>query len=382
MSVEEKTQQASQESASRKLFKDWFDKDAATAMANQLTAVYNDFDQTLFKRKALHKINTLEFGDRVKQFSNALHATLPQPYPKAIKILVKSFPEQAVSAESVTDGWLQWPVGQFIADHGTDHFSESMQAMVSLTQQFSSEFAVRPFVARYPKETFRELGKLTCHPSEHVRRWCSEGTRTRLPWGSKLHALIDNPTPIWTILNKLIDDESLYVRRSVANSINDLSKDHPEQVLQKCAKWKKPNHPHRDWIIKHGLRGLIKAGNSEALRLTGFSAPEKITASLSVQPKTVNRGDSVQLKAQIANHSKKPQSLMIDYIVHYVRKNDIKNEKVFKWKTIELAAGKTIDLSKKQPMKITTTRALYEGVHNVDIQINGSRLATAKFKLT
>ncbi len=367
--------------STNKLFKDWFDKSAAAAMADQMSAVYKDFDQKAFRRLALNNIQTLEFNDRVKQFANALHQTLPESYPKAIKIIIKSFPKLAVDSESVTDGWLQWPIGQFIAEYGTDHFDESMQAMIALTQRFSSEFAVRPFIVRYQKDTFKELLKLTDHSSEHVRRWCSEGTRTRLPWGIKLVKLVDNPAPIWPILNKLIDDESLYVRRSVANSINDLSKDHPDLVLKKCAQWKKKTTPERDWIIKHGLRGLIKAGNSEALALIGFSKPNKITANLSVSPKTIKLGESVQLSAMLENQSKKTQQLMIDYIVHYVRKNNVCNEKVFKWKSLELAAGESLELGKKHPMKTTTIRALYNGCHKVELQINGHRLADGQFTL-
>ncbi|MFK7994589.1 MAG: hypothetical protein AB8B87_10660 [Granulosicoccus sp.] len=375
------TSKSSDEASTRKQHKDWFDKAAANAMANQVAAVYNGFDQTAFKRKALKGINKLEFGDRVRQFSDALQQTLPPSYPKAIAILVKSLPTLSLDAESVTDGWLQWPVGQFIADYGTDHFDESMQAMVQLTQRFSSEFAVRPFIARYPKQTLDQLLSLTDHPSEHVRRWCSEGSRTRLPWGMKLHNVIDNPKPVWPILQKLLDDESQYVRRSVANNINDLSKDHPGLVIKKCTQWKKKTHPHRDWIIKHGLRGLIKAGNSEALKLTGFSAPQKITAQLSVSPKTIEVGGLVQLSASLTNNAKKTQALMIDYVVHYVRKNNVRNGKVFKWKTIELAAGESIALEKKQPMKTTSIRALYTGMHKVEIQVNGQRLAETQFQL-
>ena len=381
MVIKEKSINSSDESADRKLYKDYFDKAAAAAMANQVATVYKDFDKAAFKRAALRHINTLEFKDRVVQFSNALHQTLPSTYPKAIKILQKSFPKAPLSAESVMDGWLQWPVGQFIADYGVDHFDESMQAMVILTQKFSSEFAVRPFVERYPGKTLSALLDLTRHPDEHVRRWCSEGTRTRLPWGIKLHGLIKNPNPVWPILDKLIDDESLYVRRSVANNINDLSKDHPQQVLKKCAQWQKKNSAHRLWVIKHGLRGLIKAGNSDALDLVGYGKPENIVAELTISPTSIAIGKSVQLSTQLSNISTRSQSLMIDYVVHYVRKNNAKGGKVFKWKSLELAAGKSVTLSKKQAMKPATVRALYEGVHKVEVQVNGHRLAESEFLL-
>jgi len=367
--------------AERKQHKDWFDKAAAQALATQISDVHKGFDKSAFCRTALHKVQTLEFNERVKQFAAAMHQHLPAAYPKAIKILVKSLP-QPVDAKSVTDGWLQWPVGQFIADYGTEHLFESLDAMVEHTQRFSSEFAVRPFVERYPDKTFKYLLNLTDHPSEHVRRWCSEGTRTRLPWGAKLNKLIDDPTPVWNILDDLIDDESEYVRKSVANSINDLSKDHPQQVLKKCRQWKQKSKPARNWIIKHGLRTLIKQGDSAALELTGFGVPERLQVTLLLAPKKITSGESVEMQLGIESRSKKTQSLMIDYIVHYVRKNNVINEKVFKWKSLELAGGDTIKFVKKHPMKVTTVRALYKGRHKVEIQINGQRYADANFDFT
>ena len=363
----------------RKPYKDWFDKAAAVALATQIDTVHKGFDNKAFVRASVRNLESLEFNDRVKQFAAAMREHLPPAYPKAIKILVKSLPTMAAEAKSVTDGWLQWPVGQFIADYGTDHLYESLDAMVEVTQRFSSEFAVRPFVALYPDEVFEYLTKLTDHKSEHVRRWCSEGTRTRLPWGVKLHQLIKDPAPVWVILDQLIDDDSEYVRKSVANNINDLSKDHPQQVLKHCRQWKKKSKPRRDWIIKHGLRTLIKQGNTAALELTGFAPPSKLHVSLKVLDKKIQLGGSVGMQAIIENKSDKSQSLMVDYIVHYVRKNNVTNEKVFKWKSVELGSGDKLTLDKKHPMKETTVRALYKGRHKLEIQINGQRCADAHF---
>jgi len=334
----------------------------------------------LFKRHALRNIESLEFNDRVKQFSAALHVTLPESYPAAIALLVESLPEEA-SAASISDGWLQWPIGQFIADYGTDHFKESMHAMTELTQRFSSEFAVRPFVEKYPEKTFALLLRQTKHKSEHVRRWCSEGVRTRLPWGNKLHELIADPTPVLPILEALLDDESLYVRKSVANNINDLAKDHPQLVLKKCRTWQKKNRPNRDWIIRHGLRSLIKQGNSNALALIGFGKPDKLKVQLSVEPARIRIGQSVTLALTIKNNSKSSQSLMVDYVVHYVRKNDLVNEKVFKWKTVVVDAGSTEKLKKIHAMKKTTVRALYSGIHKLEVQVNGVRFSSSEFTL-
>ena len=354
----------------RKAFKDYFDRDAAQRIAAQIAGAFPDFDSKQFVRLATRKLDGLEFHGRIKQFSDAIAGTLPTSLPDALP-----------DCEQVTDGWLQWPIGQFIADHGIDHFDESMHAMIELTQRFSSEFAVRPFVEKFPTETFEKLLSLTDHPSPHVRRWCSEGVRTRLPWGRKLHHLIADPSPIWPILEKLKDDPELYVRRSVANNVNDLAKDHPQAVIGRCRKWSKQGSTDRDWVINHSLRTMVKDGHPEALAIIGFGPPKKLTAELRALPKRVNIGDSIELTADLSSEFSRSQKLLIDYAVHYVRKGGKTGVKVFKWKQVDLPARGAIKLTKKHAMRVTTIRALYPGTHKVELQINGERVAATKFDL-
>lgn len=262
----------------RKAFKDWFDKAAARVLAGQVAGAMPSFDQEQFIRLASRNLKALEFAGRVRQFSDALAATLPKPIPKALAVLTESLPPPLPDCEAVTDGWLQWPLGQFIADHGLEYFDASMEAMMELTQRFSSEYAIRPFVERYPEATFDRLLALTDDPNPHVRRWCSEGTRPRLPWGKKLQGLVADPTPIWPILEALKDDGELYVRRSVANNLNDIAKDHAPLVVQRCMAWSEDSNERRDWAIKHGLRSLIKAGKDK--RAAG-NQPSDSASSLS-----------------------------------------------------------------------------------------------------
>lgn len=297
----------------RKAFKDWFDKVAARALASQVAGALPSFDQDQFVRLASRNLRTLEFAGRVQQFSDALAVTLPKSVPKALAVLTESLPDPLPDCEAVTDGWLQWPVGQFIADHGLEYFDASMTAMIELTQRFSSEFAVRPFVEHHPKATFERLLALTDHSSPHVRRWCSEGARPRLPWGVKLRALVADPSPIWPILEALKDDDELYVRRSVANNLNDIAKDHAALVVQRCRDWSVGSNERRDWVIKHGLRLLIKAGNPEALAVIGFGPPQKLTATLSIRPKQVAVGGVVELSAHLETTSAQAQALIVDY---------------------------------------------------------------------
>lgn len=329
---------------------------------------------------ATRNLAKLEFADRIRQFSEALRSKLPESVPVALSILTESLPELLPDCEDVTDGWLQWPIGQFIADHGLDCYDESMSAMIELTQRFSSEFAVRPFVEKYPRPTFKKLLALTKHPSAHVRRWCSEGTRPRLPWGRKLRDLVANPNPIWPILEKLKDDPELYVRRSVANNLNDIAKDHPDIVVERCRAWLGKGDDNRQWLVRHALRSLIKAGHSEALALIGFGPPDKLRAKLRITPGRIGVGGSVEMRVEISSTAKKSQRLMVDYVVHYIRKSGT-SAKVFKWTAVDLAANGEVALKKRHSMKLSTIRALYPGVHKVELQVNGMRCAESRFRL-
>lgn len=367
--------------AEKKSHKDWFDRGAAKALAAQLAAADQKFDSKSFVKCCCKALGDLEFNARVKQFADAMAVSLNDDYPRAIAIVQKSLPEPLPDCKSVTDGWLQWPVGQFIADCGLDHFDESMQCMVELTQRFSAEFAIRPFVERYPDQTFEFLYSRVDDLNPHVRRWCSEGVRTRLPWGGNLKGLIADPSPIIPILEALKDDREIYVRKSVANSLNDLSKDHPALVLKLCKRWSKNSNDGRDWIIKQGLRALIKQGDSGALTLTGFKAPEKIVVSLGLNNKRIKIGDSVELQVSLENASQREQNLLLDYVVHYKAKGEKARFKVFKWKNFELAAGKTLTMKKLHPMKQTSVRALYPGMHTVKLQLNGHRMSSVEFEL-
>ncbi len=365
----------------KKAFKDWFDPAAAEALADQVASTAPSFDRSAFSRLATRDLENLEFNQRVRQFSDALRSTLPESIPETLAVLTESLPPPLPDCESVTDGWLQWPVGQFIADHGLDFFDESMAAMIELTQRLSSEFAVRPFVERYPEATFERLQELTRHPSAHVRRWCSEGTRPRLPWGKKLHFLVADPSPIWPILEALKDDAELYVRRSVANNLNDIAKDHPDLVVERCQAWSGDGGDPREWVIRHGLRTLIKNGDPAALAVVGFGPPERLRAELSASPASVEIGGEITLQARLDTTATRAQDLAVDYVVHYVRKNGKTSGKVFKWTTTQLPARGTITLEKRHPMRVTTVRKLYPGEHRVELQVNGVRVAETRFQL-
>ncbi len=366
--------------AEKKLFKDWFDAEAAGYLAAQIARVYPEFDGERFCRLATRDLEALEFSQRIRQFSEALSKLLPESPVGALDIVVRSLPEVLPGEESVTDGYLQWPLGQFIADRGVEHFEESFEAMIALTQRFSAEFAVRPFAERYQEQTLKRLLELTSHPSHHVRRWCSEGVRPRLPWGGHLKELMRDPAPLWPILEALKDDPSLYVRRSVANNLNDIAKDHPDLVAERCREWMKNAGPDRQWVVRHGLRSLVKSGHPGALEVMGFHPPREIEAELACSS-SVRIGQALNLSARLTNHAQKSQKLVVDFVLHYQRSKGKVSGKVFKWKNLSIGPGETTSLDKQHSMRKTTIRKLYPGLHRVELQVNGRQVAETEFEL-
>ncbi len=363
----------------KKLFKDWFDKSAAAQLATQIKTVHPAFDSKSFIKEATNELTKLEFQDRVWQFAHTLRSHLPSDTSTALSIIQKSLPPPLPDCESPTDGWLQWPIGHLISHYGLDNWDQSFQLMEKLTQSFTSEFAARPFIEQNQTKALQHLLQLTNHPNPHVRRWTSEASRPRLPWGKLLKNLIHDPSPILPILEQLKDDPELYVRRSVANNLNDIAKDHPNLVIQTCKAWQKTSDPNRTWLIKHALRTLIKDGHPEALELLGYHPPKDLETKLKTNPTKITIGQSLTLNTTII--SPKTTNLIIDFAIHFPRQNGKISRKVFKWKTATIEANTPLHLTKKQNFKQTSTRRLYPGSHKIDLQINGQTLTSTTITL-
>lgn len=364
-------------------FKDNFDHRAANELATQVYEAWDAFDRDSFLKLATHELSSLEMTPRIRQFSDALAKTLPTDIPAAIEILVRSLPAPMKSCcDDLKSSWIQWPVAHFISEHGLAYYNQSMAALREITMRFTSEFAVRPFATAYPEKVYRDLLRLTADPNPHVRRWCSEGSRPRLPWGQRLNDLVADPTPLWPILDALRNDPELYVRRSVANNLNDIAKDHPKLVVDKCAEWMKSGSSKElDQLIRHALRTLIKNGHPEALELLGYSPIKQTGADFSITDHQVSIGSSLEMSLRLTSKNQTDQRLVIDFAIHFLRKNGTHSRKVFKWKSLTLHACETLTLSKKHPLKKTTIRALYPGLHRIELLANGANLAEIPFEL-
>ena len=357
-------------------FKNWFNEELYRRVAKELAALEPKFDQKKFLTLTLDGLDRRELMDRLRQTAIAAEAALPGTYRQKLAVLSKLAPK-------IDHGFVAISTCDFVARHGLDDFDHSLEALSFLTAFGSAEFAVRPFIQRDPARALAIMKKWARDKNEHVRRLASEGSRPRLPWGARLSAIVEKPGLTAPILETLKADPALYVRKSVANHLNDIAKDHPDWMLDRVESWDSTN-AGTAWIIRHALRTLVKKGHPRALALFGVDA----TASAHVQVRTftasptcVSLGETVQLSAELFSKAKTPLPLVIDYVIHYVKASGKASAKVFKWSEASLPPGKPLILTKRQTIRDFTTRSHNAGRHRVELQVNGQRLAETEFEL-
>lgn len=315
-----------------------------------------------------------ELKSRMRHISQCVHAFLPISYEKQIEVLKKAAPG--------FNGFLAMFFPDFVEVYGLEEPDISIPALAHFTQFSSSEFAVRPFIIKYEKRMVKQHLEWAQHKNHHVRRLASEGIRPRLPWAMALPKFKKDPAAILPILERLKQDESEYVRRSVANNLNDISKDHPEVMLQVLKKWKGLGEP-TDWILKHASRGLLKKGHAEALGSFGLNHLVKASVNgLKLSRKRLPIGGSFDFTFDVTLHEKKAHDLRIEYKIYFVKSNGQTSAKVFQVGTYQLAPGKTLAVNKSHKFANLTTRKHYPGEHTLAIVVNGKELADLAFHLT
>jgi 3-methyladenine DNA glycosylase AlkC len=355
--------------------KEMFNAARFRQVAGLLAEAHPKFDQKRFLAIAVKDLDALTLIQRMRRMTEATHATLPQDYLKALAILKRIAPR-------MSPGFVGIYLPDFVGLYGHDHFDESMAALKFFTPFSSAEFAIREFLKRDLSRTLAVMERWSRDENEHVRRLASEGSRPRLPWSFRIEALVADPTPTATILENLRADPSLYVRKSVANHLNDISKDHSAWMLAKLQSWDL-NHPHTQWIAKRAARTLIKAGHQPALALFNFGGkPSVKLADFKVTPARLKLGQVLEFSFSLTSTSSKPQSLAVDYIIHYVKASGGTSAKVFKLRELTLAAGEKQVIRKRQTIRNFSTRKHHAGRHRVEIQINGRLLAQGQFVLT
>ncbi|MDP2262295.1 MAG: DNA alkylation repair protein [Hydrogenophaga sp.] len=362
--------------------------------AQRLRAVHPGFEHDRFTAVATAGLDALAFKARAMQLADALEATLPGCFDDACQVLEASLAPPlpldaqgepiSLASEQPGDalaGWVVWSMGEFVARRGGGDVPRALACLHALTQRFSAEFAIRPFVRDHPEAVFATLARWADDPSAHVRRLVSEGSRPRLPWGLRLQALVVDPSPALPLLLALQDDPSAYVRRSVANHLNDIAKDHPGLVAQWVARHLREAPPPRRALLRHASRSLIKQGHAPTLAAWGLGAPFQGNIGLALSSPHAAVGEHIGLIITLRSTAREVQPLVIDYAVHHVRANGESSAKVFKGWNLTLQPGEARQLAKRHSLRPVTTRRLYPGRHRIELLVNGEVLASGGFEL-
>jgi 3-methyladenine DNA glycosylase AlkC len=308
---------------------------------------------------------------------------LPADREEALRIVVDALPAENPDDELTGfESFALLPFVFFVADHGIDHFEPSMTAQYELTKRFTAEFSIRAFLERYPDETLARLRIWTADPNVHVRRLVSEGTRPRLPWAPRLRSFQADPTPVLELLELLKDDPEEYVRRSVANNLNDIAKDHADRVAALAARWLADASPERRRLVRHACRGLVKAGHPAALAALGLAPAPVRLDRLSIATPVVRFGEALSFEIVLALDGAEPREIALDYVVRHRKANGGRTPKVFKWRVLTLVPGAPLRLARRHPMRPITTRVYRDGPHRLEVVANGATLGGAEFELT
>jgi 3-methyladenine DNA glycosylase AlkC len=347
-------------------------------MCPVMTKALPGFDDKKFLRTIFSKTwPTLELKERVRHIAVALHDFLPSDFPIAAKQLVNL--SVALRKEIREQGFATMFIPDYIHVYGVEFPDDSLTALEHITKLVSAEFAVRPFLLNYPEKTLKKMLEWTEHEDANVRRLASEGCRPRLPWGMGMPFLKKDPSPILLILDKLKTDASEYVRRSVANNLNDIAKDHPVVVLRIAKKWKGLS-ADTDRIIKHACRTMLKKGNSDALSLHGFNPDSRSAiSSFTLMKMKVKIGGHLHFNFDFSSKEKKPTWFRLEYAIDYITSTGKASRKVFKILEANLHPGQMMNVTRKQSFKDFTTRKHFKGKHQIAILANGKRIVSREF---
>ncbi|WP_339433103.1 DNA alkylation repair protein [Pseudomonas sp. EA_65y_Pfl2_P78] len=354
--------------------KEIFNAERLKHIATEMSAVYPAFKTKTFLKHANDGLADLSVMQRMARVSESLHTVLPLDYEDSLQVLRELAPR-------LNSGFVSMCLPHYVASYGAHAFDTSMEALKYFTTFGSSEFAIRHFLRSDLERTLELMHDWTQSANHHVRRLASEGSRPRLPWSFRLETVQADPQLAAGILDRLKADESLYVRKSVANHLNDVTKEHPEWVLDVIEGWSLANK-HTAWIAKHALRSLIKQGNLRALTVIGAGAkPEVELLDVKIEPAVVRLGEAITLSFTVKSTVLEEQRLVIDYAIDYVKANGGVSAKVFKLKTLVLAGFESVVVGRRQVMKDFTTRKHFAGVHAVRVMVNGEVLATTAFNI-
>mgnify|MGYP003449344506 CR=1 FL=1 len=363
--------------------KNLLNEDAIRWLADSLASAYPGFDHGGFCRAAMVGLSQLELKPRAAHIARCMERFLPPHFPEAARIVAASLgPVVDATGENGISALRYFVHDSFIEQFGLEHPADAFTLQFEVTKRASCEFSIRAFLLRHPEKTYAQMQAWARSDDAHHRRLASEGIRPRLPWAQRLPQFVENPAPVIAILELLKDDPVRYVQRSVANNINDISKDHPELAVQLCERWLEGASESRQWIVKHALRDLVKKGHSGALALMGGGGKPEISVSdIKLSSANPRIGDRFSFAVAIGSTAQMPQDLIVDFVVHYVKANGKTAPKVFKLGKIRLKPGEKQTMRGSMSLADMTTRKHRPGQHRLSLQVNGQPFELANFEL-
>lgn len=346
-----------------------------------------EFDGQDFQTGIMKSLLSLELKQRAALIASALHNVLPPDAASRNAILAAMLhPDPLDQATQPSDdkgisGWGLWPLTMVVGTYGLEDFDASLALLKEMTKRGTSEFDVRPFLQADQERALAIITPWASDENIHVRRLASEGTRPRLPWGMQLKQLVTDPSPTLPILHAMRDDPEEYVRRSVANHLNDIAKDHPDLVAGLANDWMSAAPAPRQKLVRHACRTLIKQGHPMALAAFGVGKPDISEPVIRVLTPQVDLGSALSFAVDLSSGAKKPQKLIIDYVIHFQKVSGTLAAKVFKWKQMTLEAGQTVSMTRDHAIRPITTRKYYAGTHALSLRINGRDFGREEFEL-
>lgn len=357
-------------------FKNLFSKELVIQFANNIYKYEKTFRKDEYITHVLNSLEDLELKERMRLISSSLHPYLKTDYKKTIKILKKV--KKYFSTET-SMGLQSMILPDYVEVYGLDDFKTSLDALEYFTVQSSSEFAIRHFIIKYEKQTMKEFIKWTKSENEHIRRLSSEGCRPRLPWAIVLPSFKKDPSLVLEVLEELKHDESMYVRKSVANNLNDISKDNPSLVIEFVEK-NLNFSKELDWICKHASRTLLKAGNKKILELFGYKNDDSFLIENFQVDKEVKLEEKLNFSFDLKTSKKTLGNVRLEYAIYFQKANKDLSKKVFMLSQSSISENKK-SFKKYQSFKTITTRKYYKGLHKIAIIVNGKEKIIKEFKL-
>ena len=363
------------------LIKDIYSRSFYDRFCQTMALVIPSFDKGKFIDLIYSdEFKNMEWKERMKHTTRVLHNFLPEDYTEAV-LMIEKIIDQLRAENFGEDGLAFVFLADYIETYGLDDFDTSVKAFEIVTQFISCEFAVRPFLIKYGHRMIDQMVVWSRHESYKVRRFASEGSRPRLPWAMAIPALKKDPRPLLPLLENLKNDPSEYVRRSVANNINDIAKDYPGLVIELAGRWKGVSK-QTDAIIKHGSRTLLKQGHTEILKHYGLLSTSIAVTGLTILTPEVKIGDSLEFTFNLQNQSDKVQIVRLEYGIYYRKAKGHLARKVFKISEKSYQPGETAVVRRKQSFRLITTKVFYPGQHQLSVIVNGEEKDIQPFEIS